>query len=79
MGVKLEIIEKGGAWFTVNGQRIQGRDGVKEYLKNNPEVCEEIEKQIRENADKLTPRGRKAAAVQPAVKPVDISASDFEE
>ena len=79
MGVKLEIIEKGGAWFTVNGQRIQGHDGVKDYLKNNPEVCEEIEKQIRENADKLTPRGRKAAAVQPAVKPVDISASDFEE
>ncbi len=79
MAVKLEIIEKGGAWFTVNGSRIQGRDGVKEYLKNNPEICEEIEKQVRENADKLTPRGRKAAAAQPAAKPVDISASDFEE
>ncbi len=79
MAVKLEIIEKGGAWFTVNGQRFQGRDNVKEYLKNNPDVCEEIEKQVRENADKLTPRGRKAAAAQPAAKPVDISASDFEE
>lgn len=79
MAVKLEIIEKGGAWFTVNGTRIQGRDGVKEYLKNNPEVCEMIENQVRENADKLTPRGRKAAAAQPAAKPVDISASDFEE
>ncbi|MCR4607879.1 MAG: recombinase RecA [Oscillospiraceae bacterium] len=79
MAVKLDIIEKGGAWFTVNGSRIQGRDGVKEYLKNNPEICEEIEKQVRENADKLTPRGRKAAAAQPAAKPVDISASDFEE
>ena len=78
MAVKLEIIEKGGAWFTVNGTRIQGRDGVKEFLKNNPDVCEDIEKQIRANADKLTPRGRKAAA-QPAAKPVDISASDFEE
>ena len=78
MGVKLDIIEKGGAWFTVNGQRIQGRDGVREYLKNNPEICDEIEKQIRENADKLAPRGRKAA-VQAAAKPVDISAGDFEE
>ena len=79
MGVKLDLIEKGGAWFTVNGQRIQGRDGVKEYLKNNPDVCDAIEAQVRENADKLMPRGRKAAAVQAAAKPVDISASDFEE
>ena len=78
MGVKLDIIEKGGAWFTVNGQRIQGRDGVKEYLKSNPEICDDIEKQIRENADKLTQRGRRAAA-QAAAKPVDISAGDFEE
>lgn len=78
MGVKLDIIEKGGAWFTVNGQRIQGRDGVKEYLKSNPEILDDIEKQIRENADKLTQRGRRAAA-QAAAKPVDISAGDFEE
>ena len=78
MGVKLDIIEKGGAWFTVNGQRIQGRDGVKEYLKSNPEICDEIENKIRENADKLTQRGRRAAA-QAAAKPVDISAADFEE
>jgi recombination protein RecA len=77
MGVKLDIIEKGGAWFTVNGQRIQGRDGVKEYLRTNPEICDEIEQRIRENADRLTVKGRREAA-QAATRAVDISASDFE-
>ena len=38
LAVKLEIIDKGGAWFTVNGQRLQGKEAVKEYLLSNPEV-----------------------------------------
>ena len=77
LAVKLEIIDKAGAWFTVADQRIQGRDGVKEYLKENPEVCDDIERQIRENAFKLmAPQARKAA--QAAGRAVDISADDFE-
>ena len=77
LGVKLELIDKAGAWFTVNGQRIQGRDAVKEYLQKNPEVQDELEKQIRENAHKLmSPQARKAA--QAAGRAVDISAEDFE-
>jgi recombination protein RecA len=77
LGVKLEIIEKAGAWFTVNEQRIQGRDGAKEYLRMNPEVCDQIEAQVRENAYKLmSPQARKAA--QAAGRAVDISADDFE-
>ena len=47
LGVKLELIDKAGAWFTVGEQRIQGRDGVKEYLRANPEVADALEKQIR--------------------------------
>ncbi|MBQ1765039.1 MAG: recombinase RecA, partial [Aquincola sp.] len=43
LGCKLEIIEKSGAWFTVNGDRIQGRDGVKEYLTEHPETAAAIE------------------------------------
>ena len=80
MGVKLEIIDKAGAWFTCNGQRIQGRDGVKEYLKANPDVCDVIEKEIRENAYKLTPRGRIEAERQSAAasKAVNVSAADFD-
>ena len=50
VGVNLEIIEKSGAWFSYNGNRIgQGRENVKQYLKNNPEVANEIEAKIREN------------------------------
>ena len=77
LGVKLEILDKAGAWFTVGDQRIQGRDGVKEYLRENPDVCDSIEQQIRDNAYKLmSPQARKAA--QAAGRAVDISADDFE-
>ena len=79
MAVKLEIIDKAGAWFTCAGQRIQGRDGVKQFLTENPEICDEIEKEVRENAYKLTPRGRAEAAAASASKPVDVSAENFDE
>jgi recombination protein RecA len=44
-----EIIEKSGAWFAYNGEKLgQGRENVKEYLKNNPNLATEIETKIRE-------------------------------
>ena len=43
LAVKLEIIDKAGAWFSCNDQRIQGKDSVKEYLLQNPDVAELIE------------------------------------
>jgi len=50
IGVNLDIVEKSGAWFSYNGTRIgQGRENVKQYLRDNPEVCKEIEAKIREN------------------------------
>jgi len=77
LGVKLEIIDKAGAWFTVGEQRIQGRDGLKTYLKENPEICDQIEEEIRKNAYKLmSPQAR--AAAKAAGRAVDISADDFE-
>ena len=81
MAVKLDIIEKGGAWFTVDGNRIQGREGVRDFLVNNPEVCDRIEQQVRDNFEKLTPRGRREAekAAAKAAKAVDVSAEDFSE
>ena len=82
LGVKLEIIDKAGAWFTVNGQRIQGRDSVKAYLQENPEICDQIEQQIRDNAHKLmSPQAMKAAqaAGRANIPAVDVSAADFEE
>lgn len=51
LGVKYDIIEKSGAWFSYNDQRIgQGRENVKTYLAENPEVANEIETKIREIA-----------------------------
>ena len=50
IGVNLNIVEKAGAWFSYNGTRIgQGRENAKQYLKDNPTVCAEIETKIREN------------------------------
>ena len=50
MAVILDIIEKSGSWFSYNGEKIgQGRENVKQYLHNNPEVMEEVEKKVREN------------------------------
>ncbi len=83
LGVKLEIIEKGGAWFTVEDNRIQGRDGVKQFLVDNPDVCERIEAQIRENAWKLAGTQGKRAAIAMGrtsadTAAVDVSADDFD-
>ena len=51
IGVKLDLIEKSGAWFSYNSTRIgQGRENSKEYLVANPAVADEIEKKIREKS-----------------------------
>ncbi|HOV28125.1 MAG TPA: recombinase RecA [Pseudobacteroides sp.] len=50
VGVNLDIINKSGAWFSYNGQRIgQGRENAKQFLKENVELLNEIEAKIREN------------------------------
>ena len=50
MAVNLDIIEKSGSWFSYNGERIgQGRENVKRYLKENPEILEDVEKKVRDN------------------------------
>ena len=76
MGVKLGVIDKAGAWFTCNGERIQGREGVKDYLGANPEACAKIEKEIIENTEKLSQKSQREAKA--AGKAVDVSAEDFE-
>ena len=53
MAVNLDIIEKSGSWFSYNGERIgQGRENIKKYLKDNPEVLAEVEKKVRDNFEK---------------------------
>jgi recombination protein RecA len=51
LGSQAGVVEKSGAWFSYDGQRIgQGRENAKQYLKDNPEVAEAIEKKVRANA-----------------------------
>ena len=77
LSVRLGLIEKSGSWFTLGETRVQGRDGFKEYLKENPDVADDLEAKIRQGAAKLmTPQERIAAKA--AGRAVDVSADDFE-
>ena len=50
VGVNLDIVNKSGAWFSYNGQKIgQGRENAKNFLRENPEILKEIEEKIRDN------------------------------
>jgi len=51
LGVNANIVEKSGAWFAYDGQRIgQGRENAKQFMKDHPEIAAKLEKQIRQNA-----------------------------
>lgn len=51
LGVQSELVEKAGAWFSYDDQRIgQGRENSKNFLLDNPEIAEKLEAQIRKNA-----------------------------
>lgn len=55
LGVKADIVEKSGSWFSFSGQRIgQGRENVKQFLRDNPTVADEIDRQIRAKAGLLS-------------------------
>ena len=66
MAVELDIIKKGGSWFSYKDQKLgQGRDNVKELLKNNPELMEEIEKQILERRSEIMNNNKNNEPVKP--------------
>ena len=78
LAVRLDIIQKSGSWFSMGETRVgQGRDAVKAYLKENPEVAERVEAEIRANSFKLMGRQSQIAA-KAAGRAVDVSADDFE-
>ena len=67
--VKLGVVQKSGAWFNYGEMRLgQGRDNAKQFLKDHPEVSDEIEKIVRANSDRLLAAGKKGT-----VKPLDPS------
>ena len=77
LGVKLDLVQKAGSWFSMGETRIgQGRDAAKSYLRSNPETAAQLEESIRKNFDKLMSSQSKIAA-RAAGRAVDVSADDF--
>ena len=71
LAVKLDIIKKSGSWYSYEGNRIgQGRDKVKQYLKENPDVREQIAKQVMDQKDQLLAPSKAKKKEDVADKPV---------
>jgi recombination protein RecA len=66
LGAAQNIIDKAGAWYSYKGERIgQGKENVREFLKNNPKIAREIEDQVRAKLlVAKTPRGGAAEAAE---------------
>ena len=79
LGVKLDVIKKSGAWFSYGDMRLgQGRDNVKEFFRQNPELADEIEAKIRANSEQLMQSARtsvKKAVATPAAEPAPEKAA----
>ncbi len=71
LGVKADIIQKSGAWFSYNDERIgQGRENVKIFLSENPDICNEIEEKIRKSPlmNTTAPIGKQEDIVAPVAE-----------
>ena len=67
LGVRAGVVEKSGAWFSYDSQRLgQGRENAKNFLKANPQVADRIEQEIRENSGLIADRILDAAEGDPA-------------
>ena len=76
MAVQMDIIQKSGSWFGMGDERIgQGKESVKTYLQQNPEIAEQVEAQVRENLWKM--QGGTKAPAKAAEHPIAVSADDF--
>jgi recombination protein RecA len=65
LGVNHGVVEKSGAWYIYNGDRLgQGKDNCREFLRENPAMAREIEQKIREKAGVLKPAPEAEAAVE---------------
>ena len=77
LAVQMDIIQKSGSWFSMGDERIgQGKDSVKAYLQERPELAEQVEAQVRENLWKISGGVPKAPA-KAAERPVAVEADDF--
>jgi len=66
IGTELDIIQKSGAWFSFEGERLgQGRENAKQYLKDRPDIAAKIEKQIRDASNLIGASATSAFAASP--------------
>ncbi len=96
LGAEFKIVQKSGAWYYMGETRLgQGRDAAKQYFKDNPEIAEDVERQIKEalatrNAESAGKGGKSAPAPEeekpapaprsaPAKAGVEVFADDFED
>ena len=79
LGVKLDLVQKAGSWFSMGETRIgQGRDAAKQFLRDNPEATQGLEAAIRRDFYKLMSNQSRIAA-KAAGRAVDVSADDFDD
>ena len=78
LAVQLDIVQKSGSWFSMDDERIgQGKDSVKAYLMENPDIAEQVEQRVRANLSKLM--GTESKPAKAADRPVAVSADDFDD
>ena len=75
LAVQMEIVQKSGSWFSMGDERIgQGKDSVKAFLLENPDIAEKVEAEVRANLIQGS-GSREPAKV--AERPIVVSADDF--
>jgi recombination protein RecA len=78
LAVEMDIVQKSGSWFSMGDERIgQGKESVKNFLMNNPEIAEEVEAKVRANLMKATNAATAKAPAKAADRGVVVSADDF--
>jgi recombination protein RecA len=78
LGARANIVEKSGAWFSYNGERIgQGRENTKAFLKEHPKIADQIEKAIRQNAGLIVDKMLEAPPEGDEAKDAEEGPEDF--
>ena len=73
LATQLDIIQKSGAWFSQGETRLgQGRDNVKQYMRDNPDFAEDIARQVMENRDKLNMGSKRKSRFDKPAAPVSV-------
>ena len=75
LAVQMEIVQKSGSWFSMGDERIgQGKDSVKAFLQENPDIAEKVEAQVRGS---LLQGSASREPARAAERPIAVSADDF--